>query len=162
MILPHWLTRPLYRLTSHIPPGQVVRYLIVGVWNTAFGYGLYAGFTYVLTGRIPFAYMVASVLANVIAISVAFIGYKWFVFKTEGNYLREYFRCYVVYGTAFLVTFALLPIVVGLLNWTLGPWKSVPYIAGAILTGGSVVVSFVGHRQFSFAVKNEEKKSESP
>jgi putative flippase GtrA len=137
-----------------LPIGQVSRYLIVGVWNTAFGYGLFALFTYLLTGLIPLhpyiAAMTASILSNVIAITVAFLGYKWFVFKTKGNYLREYFRCYLVYGAAFLANLALLPVVIAVLRLTLGPRAGVPYIAGAILTVGTVLISFIGHRQFSF------------
>jgi putative flippase GtrA len=138
------------QIARHFPVAQVARYLIVGVWNTFFGYGLYALFTYLLTGIVPYAYMLASVLSNVIAITVAFLGYKWFVFKTKGNYLREYLRCYVVYGTAFLVSLALLPVLVALLDLVIRPAYA-PYVAGAILTVGTVLVSFIGHRHYSFA-----------
>lgn len=149
----------LERLFTYLPPGQVVRYLIVGVWNMCFGYGLFALSTYLLTGLVPMAYMLAAVLSNVIAITVAFLGYKWFVFKTQGSYLREYLRCYVVYGTAFLVNLVLLPVLVYLLGLVVSPPVYAPYIAGAILTGGTVLVSFVGHRQFSFAC---QKPTEVP
>jgi putative flippase GtrA len=138
------------RFARHFPPGQVARYLVVGIWNTLFGYSLFALFTWLLTGLVPMAYMLACVLSNVIAITVAFLGYKWFVFKTKGNYLREYLRCYVVYGTAFLVNLALLPLLVVLFDWIVNPRAS-PYVAGAVLTAGTVLLSFVGHRQYSFA-----------
>src|SRR4029077_16008540 len=46
----------LAKITGHIPPGQFGRYLVVGVWNTAFGYSTYAAFTALLTPRIPHAY----------------------------------------------------------------------------------------------------------
>jgi len=117
------------QLARHFPLDQVARYLIVGVWNTLFGYGLFALFTYLLTGIVPFAYMLASVLSNVIAITAAYLGYKWFVFKTKGNYLREYLRCYLVYGAAFLITLALLPVLVFLLDRVVAP-RTAPYIAG--------------------------------
>ena len=39
-------------------------------------------------------------LANLIAITVAFLGYKWFVFRTRGNYLVEWIRCFGVYGSS--------------------------------------------------------------
>jgi putative flippase GtrA len=149
----------LNRILRHLPPGQVVRYLIVGVGNTLFGYGLFALFTWLLTGIVPMAYMVACVLGNVVAITVAFLGYKWFVFKTKGNYLREYLRCYVVYGTAMLVNLALLPVLVKLAEWVVGPQAYAPYIAGAVLTAGSVLLSFVGHRHYSFARDNSTKLS---
>ncbi len=144
---------PPGRLLRHFPPAQVLRYLIVGAWNTLFGYSLFAALTYLLTGVVPYAYMAASVLGNVGAITVAFFGYKWFVFRTKGNYLREYLRCYVVYGTAMLVGLALLPIVVYLLEHVVGLHRSAPYVAGAMLTVGTVLMSFVGHKRFSFAAK---------
>ena len=101
---------PITRLTAHIPPAQFSRYLLVGLWNTAFGYGTYAGLTALLTPRMAHAYIVASLIGNLLAITSAFIAYKWFVFKTKGNYLREWLRCVAVYGGAALLGTLLLPI----------------------------------------------------
>ena len=39
-------------LTKHIPPGQLGRYLLVGICNTAFAYGSYALFTALLDRHI--------------------------------------------------------------------------------------------------------------
>ena len=152
---------PIRHLLRHAPPGQVVRYLVVGVWNTLFGYGLFALLTYLLTPRIPYAYMAASVLSHVVAVTVAFVGYKRFVFRTQGNFLREYFRCYVVYGTTFLVSFSLLPVLVFLLNLMMDRAYS-PYVAGAILTAGNVVLSFFGHQRYTFGRKPEESELSAP
>jgi putative flippase GtrA len=124
--------------TRRIPFGQIARYLIVGVWNTCFSYVIFALFTYLLTGIVPFAYMLAAVLSNILAVTVAYLGYKWFVFKTKGNYLREYMRCYTVYGTIFLINLALLPLLVALLSLLLGPSRA-PYVAGAVLAAGGVL-----------------------
>ena len=77
-------------LLSHIPPGQFFRYLLVGIWNTGFGYGLFVLFTYLLSKRWPeYGYIPASLLSSVFSITVAFFGYKLYVFKTKGNYLQE-------------------------------------------------------------------------
>lgn len=137
-------------LAAHFPPGQFLRYLVVGAWNTLFGYSLYAALTALLTPLIPYSYMVASVLANVVSITVAFLGYKWFVFKTKGNYLREWTRCVVVYSGAIAVGLLLLPILVAMVRHYTRYQRQAPYIAGAMLTGVSVAFSFVGHRKFSF------------
>ncbi|MCY2993448.1 MAG: GtrA family protein [Planctomycetota bacterium] len=131
-----------------------MRYLLVGVWNTLFGYGCYALLTYLLTGVLPHAYMAAAVLSTGINITVSYLGYKVFVFRTKGNYLQEYLRCYVVYGTSTLVNLALLPVLVAVLNRSLRRPEHAPYIAGAILIAGTVVVSFVGHKRYSFATKS--------
>ena len=40
-----------------MPPEQFTRYLMVGVWNTFFGYGLYALFTALLMPRLRFGYI---------------------------------------------------------------------------------------------------------
>ena len=140
-------------LRRWVPLGQAARYLLVGAWNTLFGYLLYAGLTYLLTGRIPCAYLAAALLGNVIAVTVAFLGYKWFVFRTRGNYLREYLRCWTVYGVSTVVGLAALPLVVVGLTWSVGPHAWIPYLAGGLLTGVTVIISFLGHKNFSFAAR---------
>lgn len=146
--------------------GQFLRYLLVGAWNTLFGYGVFAGFTYLLTPRIPRAYLVATVISTILSVTVAYFGYKLFVFKTKGNYLREYLRCYVVYGSSGLVNLALLPLLVpccahliGTHRWTLLnlagstlvlQQSAAPYLAALLLLGITVIASFFGHRNFSF------------
>jgi putative flippase GtrA len=138
------------QLTSHIPPEQFGRYLLVGLWNTLFGYGAYAGLTAVLAPVVPRSYIPASIIAAPLNITVAYLGYKWFVFKTPGNYLREWSRCIMVYGSAMALGVVLLPLVVFLVRATTGLNRSAPYIAGALLMGFSVIYSFLGHKNFSF------------
>ena len=147
--------RPMERLQpliDHIPPAQFGRYLLVGVWNTAFGYATYAAFVAVLQPRIPAPanYLLASVLSSVINISVAFLGYKWFVFKTKGNYLREWLRCFAVYSSSIALGLVALPVCVHAVGRMTGNPRTAPYIGGALLTGVTVVCSFLGHRFYSF------------
>jgi putative flippase GtrA len=148
----------LAALTHHIPPGQFGRYLLVGIWNTAFGYGTFAFFTALLDKVVPQSYMLASVLSSFINISVSFLGYKWFVFKTKGNYLREWIRCVGVYGGNILVGLALLPLMVYAIRHHFGLQRQAPYIAGAVLTGFTVLVSFFGHKHFSFKPSASERQ----
>jgi putative flippase GtrA len=129
---------------------EVVRYLIVGGWNTAFGYGVFAALTYLFTGVIPYPYMVANAVASVLSITVAFLGYKLFVFKTKGNYLREYLRTWVVYGASTLSGLALLPVMVMLVGLVIKNAAIVPYVAQAVLTPIVVASSFLGHKKYSF------------
>lgn len=138
-------------ITNHFPPGQFGRYLVVGLFNTAFGYGAYAGLTALLTPRIRFAYLLASVIAGFLAITFSFLNYKWFIFKTKGNYLREWSRCVVVYGGTMAMGTALLPIAVFLVRHLTPADRSAPYVAGALLMGASAAAGFTGHKEFSFA-----------
>lgn len=137
-------------LTRHIPPQQLKRYLLVGIANTLFAFGSFAAFTALLDPYIPASYMAAGLLSSVLNITVSFLGYKWFVFKTRGNYLKEWVRCLMVYGGSILVGLALLPPTVFLVNLATGDRRSAPYIAGALLLGVQIILSFLGHKNFSF------------
>ncbi len=140
----------LSSLRSHIPSGQLGRYLAVGLWNTAFGYSTFALFTWLLDRYIPASYLAASLLSSLISITVSFLGYKWFVFKTKGNYLKEWLRCLMVYSGGILLGLALLPPTVFVVGYLSGRPRYAPYIAGALLMAVQVIVSFLGHKNFSF------------
>lgn len=137
-------------LIDHIPPGQFGRYLLVGVWNTLFGYGTFALFTALLNPIVPHSYIWASLLSSLLNITVAFLGYKWFVFKTKGNYLREWIRCVAVYSGGIIFGLIMLPVLVFAIRHNTRFDTQAPYIAGAILTGTVVLYSFLGHKKFSF------------
>lgn len=138
------------KVTGHISPGQFGRYLAVGFGNTLFSYGSYAALTALLTPHIPYAYILAAVLANVLSITFSYLTYKWFVFKTKGNYIREWMRCIAVYSGVGLFGIAVLPVLVFLIRQISPLYASAPYLAGAILAGLAVVVSFAGHKNFTF------------
>lgn len=127
------------------------RYLAVGACNTMFGYGCFAVFTFLLTPLVAYGYVAASLAANLFSITFAFFGYKWFVFKTKGNYLKEWVRCVGVYAGSMVLSAASLPFVVGIIHRQFGYDRGAPYIAGAIVLVFSVVFSFFGHRHISFA-----------
>jgi len=139
------------RILRHFPPGQFARYLVVGLCNTLFGYGTFAAFTALLTPHIPFAYVAASVLSGLLNITFSFLNYKWFIFKTKGNYLREWSRCILVYGGLILLSAAILPVTVFLIRRLTPANQSAPYIAGAIHMAAIAVLGFLGHKNFSFA-----------
>jgi putative flippase GtrA len=118
------------------------RYLVSGVWNTAFGYGVFVLLAASLASRVH--YLLIAVAANVLAITNAYIVHKVFVFRTKGNYLREYGRYYVIYGATAVAGLALLALFVDGLGLNL-------YLAQACVLGLQIVASFIGHRRFSFA-----------
>ena len=141
----------LAKLTSHIPSAQFSRYLLVGLWNTAFGYGTYAGFTALLTPHIPHAYIVASVVANLLTITGAFLAYKWFVFKTKG---KLFARMAALRGRlrrgSVARNFAAAGI--GVCSASPHPLRCLSAIhRRAALLGLSAIISFLGHKNFSFA-----------
>ena len=149
---PGVVTAPVWK-SPHLL--TIFRYLAVGACNTIFGYGCFALFTLLLTPVLSYGYVAASILANLFSITFAFLGYKWFVFKTKGNYLKEWIRCLGVYAGGMILSAAALPFVVGVIRRQPGHDRSAPYIAGAIVLVFSIVFSFFGHRHISFADRNQ-------
>lgn len=128
---------------------RVIRYLLVGAWNTLFGIGIYTLLVLLLGGTIH--YLVLLIPANIIAITESFLTYKYIVFRTRGNGWGEYFRCYAVYGGVALTGVGGMFILVD--------WAGIhPIAANIIITLITVVCSYLGHRFFSFGkglLKNE-------
>ena len=180
--------RRLQRLVNLFPPGQFVRYLCVGAFNTLFGYISFAIILTLLDGVLPqrFVYLtvvVASILSTPLNITVAYFGYKIFVFRTQGNYLMEWIKCFAVYGTGMIPGLILLSAMTRLLQSVfhrhtaplhallgaverhlsghllhtvhhLATGKALAgYIAGAIVIGLSTIYSFVGHKKVTFKTK---------
>jgi putative flippase GtrA len=141
---------------------QLARYIFVGGFNTISSYGVFALLNWSFRGLGSYNYMYAAVLANFIAISLAFLGYKWFVFRTRGNYLREWIRCFAVYGGSALIGLAALPILVPILRRTLHNPELATYMAAAIITVIGVLSSFLGHKNFSFRKELAERDTIPP
>ena len=181
--------RRLQRIVHLFPGGQFVRYVCVGAFNTLFGYINFAVILALLNMALPvrFLYLtvvLASILSVPLNISVAYFGYKFFVFRTKGNYLGEWIKCFAVYGTGMIpglvalsaLTRFLQSIIHGhaaslhvflsaaerhlsgrplaLLQHIATGKAMAGYIAGAVMIGVSTIYSFVGHKKVTFRVKN--------
>ncbi|NTW52389.1 MAG: GtrA family protein [Chlorobiaceae bacterium] len=116
-------------------------YLVVGGWNTLFGYGAFS-ILYLLLSHSLNSTLILTI-SYVLAITNAYIGYKVFVFRTKGNVLKEYLRFYVVYGGAYVANIILLPLLmrVFLLN---------AYVSQALIVILSVISSYIFHKRFTF------------
>ena len=178
----------LRRLVNLFPPGQFLRYLCVGAFNTLFGYLSFAVILTLLNGVLPqrFVYLtvvLASILSTPLNITVAYIGYKFFVFKTRGNYLVEWLKAFAVYSTGMIPGLIALSALTRLLESIIhrhaaalhhllmalethlsghplatlqhiATGKAMAgYIAGAIVIGFSTIYSFVGHKKVTFKPK---------
>lgn len=128
-----------------------VRFVLVGIWNTIFGYLVFVGLDYlfnlVFSPRY-IAYMSAAVLGNVIAVTNAYFFHKYITFKSNTKGLAafyEYLRFYATYAFTIVISFIFLPISVEL-------FKLDPKIAAGIITLILTFVSYIGHNKFSFQV----------
>jgi putative flippase GtrA len=121
-----------------------LRYLLAGGWNTAFGYGVGLMLYSLLHAQLHV--VVIGIASNAINISMSFLSYKLFVFQTRGGWLREYLRCYLVYGGSALLGVALL--------WALVDGLGLPFwLAQGVVIVLTVVASYLGHASFTFRHK---------
>ena len=116
------------------PLPQFLRYILVGGFNTLFGYLLFALLNWLFSDLSHYGYLYAAVVGNVIAITVAFLGYKWLVFRTRGNYLIEWIRCVGVYGSTMLIGLVGLAVLVPVFRHHLRNPQLAPYLAAALIT----------------------------
>jgi putative flippase GtrA len=147
--------RRLQRLVDLFPPGQFLLYLCVGSFNTLFGYSTSAVALFLLNHLVAQRYLsltviAASLIAAPLNITVAYFGYKIFVFRTNGNYLVEWLRCFAVYGTGMIPGLLALGILTRFLQSYLHLTRSAGYLALALLTGITAIFSFVGHKKVTF------------
>jgi putative flippase GtrA len=126
-----------------------VRFLLVGLWNTIFGYLVFVGLDYLFNLFFSpryVAYMSAAVLANIIAILNAYIFHKFVTFRSPLRGLAiipEFVRFFSMYLFSFFLGLVLLPVFVEIFHLD-------PKIAGALLIPITVIISYLGHSRFSF------------
>lgn len=137
-----------------VEKSRFLKYLLVGVWNTVFGYVLYALITWILDTHyhIPFSYMYSFVISNIISVTQAFVAHKYLVFKTRGNFWKEYRKGMIVYGTTAFFSFISLPFAVRLCSIFLPDmfkWLD-KYIGGLLVNGIAAIASFFGHNKITF------------
>jgi putative flippase GtrA len=125
---------------------QKIRYLIVGGWNTLFGYGIFAALYFWLGTSMGYLWILS--ISFVISVANSYFGYKIFVFKTKGNMVSEFLRVYLVYGISFVFNLITLPFLVEIIHLNV-------YIAQAIVIIVTVIGSYVLHKNFSFKNKKQ-------
>ena len=79
-----------------------------------------------------------------------FSGYKHFVFRTKGNYLKEYIRCFAVYGVSTPAELLILPAATKLFQLTSLTHGRAPYLAGVASAVVIASYSYFAHKKFSF------------
>ena len=126
-----------------------IKFVLVGVWNTVFGYAVFVGLDFLFT---PFfekryaAYMSAAVLANIIAILNAYIFHKFVTFRSPLRGLAiipEFVRFFSMYLFSFFLGLVLLPVFVELFHYD-------PKISAALTIPITTIISYIGHSRFSF------------
>jgi putative flippase GtrA len=119
-------------------------FFVCGGWNTVFGY-----FSALLIYHFTHSFLhilLIGIITNILSISMSFFTFKFFVFKTTGHWLREYFRSYIVYGVISLIGILILWVGVDYLKMKF-------WIAQGLIIPITIVLSYLGHNRFTFKNK---------
>jgi putative flippase GtrA len=135
---------PLIRLVND----QRVAFLLTGVINTVVGFAIFIAISESVGhfvdhrfGKVAGALVTAGV-THVLTVLFAFVTYRRLVFRVRGHVLRDLIRFWSVYIVAGGINIVTLPMLVEL------GLQRIP--AQAIILAGTTLLSYFGHRHFSF------------
>jgi putative flippase GtrA len=138
------------------PPGPLIRifqdqrlaFLVVGGINTVVGFAIFVACSESV-GRVVdhrFGTIAGSLVTlgiqHVLSMLCAFVMHRRFVFRVRGHVLRDLVRFWSVYLTGAGIYLVALPVLVGL------GLQRIP--AMAIIVAATTLLSYFGHRHFSF------------
>jgi putative flippase GtrA len=123
---------------------QKFRYLAVGGVNTAVGYAIGVAIYQLLADSMHIVGI--GIFANIVTITFSFLTYKTLVFRTQGQWLQEYLKAYVVYGGVAVFGIFLLWIFVNTMGISI-------WLAQGLVILLTVATSYIGHARFTFRAK---------
>jgi putative flippase GtrA len=134
---------------------EQILYVVVGGWNTLFGYGIFALAYHLLhdvagVPKIPGS-MAALIVGNIIGVANNYVLYRTIVFRSHGPIWRELPRFMLVYLVALAVNLVALPLALRELPFSV-------YAVQAVFTAAVVVTSYLANKHFSFAPAHRDAR----
>ena len=122
-----------------------MRFVLVGGFNTLLGYGLFVVLQLGFGKNVHWGYLLSLYLSWAIASIVAFVLHRRFTFRISGrgHLVRDFLRFEAVNAVSLAANTILLPLLVEL-------GHLVPIFAQALIVVVTTIVSYVGHKFFSF------------
>lgn len=122
---------------------RIARFLLVGAYNTLFGYVVFVALYYLLRDAVH--YNVVLAISYVIAVTNSYLLQRRFVFRTQSRKAAEFLRFNVVNLGGMFINMGLLTLFVNHLT------PNVP-LAQAAATVLTVLFIYVGHTFYSFRI----------
>ncbi len=135
-------------LVARLVADQRVRFVLVGGINTVLGYALFA-LLVTVAGR-SIGYLGSLYISYAIAIVAAFVMHRRFTFRVHatGRVAVDFLRFCSVYVVSLSINTVALPLLVEVVHWH-------PLVAQAGIVMVTTLVSYFGHRFFSFRRRPE-------
>jgi len=127
---------------------ESLRFLVVGAFNTLLGFGAFVLIQFLIGKWI--GEVLVLLLAHLSASSIAFVTHRRITFRVSGNLLIDFVRFQSVYIVPIGINLVVLPLLVRVAGMNV-------YLAQGLITIATVVVSYFGHKYFSFRRKTPPK-----
>ena len=121
---------------------QEIRFLFVGGLNTVVGYGLYA-----LLLFLNINYLIANTFSTIIGVLHSYLWNRYFTFKSREKASKELLKFISVYILSYLIGMGTLFCFKEIFNIS-------PYLAGLLNLIITTLISWFGHKYFSFKKQN--------
>lgn len=118
------------------------RFLLVGGFNTGFSFLIFSTLTLALKA-IPQGYMIALVVSQIVSNFVAFYLHRKVTFRVKGQVVKDFIRFTMINIVSYVINLIALPVLV-----TFGHIN--PISAQLLILIVTTIISFVGHKFFSF------------
>ncbi|MEG1048665.1 MAG: GtrA family protein [Bacilli bacterium] len=122
---------------------EKIRFLFVGGLNTIVGYVSYALLLYCNIN-----FLIANTISTVIGMTHSYFWNKYFTFKSKGSSKKEIFKFICVYAVSYITGLITLFIIVEQFGIN-------QYLAGLVNLMFTTLISWFGHKYFSFKKKEE-------
>jgi putative flippase GtrA len=119
---------------------QHVKFVLIGIYNTLFGYLVFAGLH---VGLRRVNYMFVLIVSRELSVVSAFVAYRLFVFKVRGALVGDFLRFWMVYSGALVLNLIALPLLVEVVGINV-------LVAQAMTIVLTVISTWIGHNYFSF------------
>lgn len=123
-----------------------LRFLIVGGWNTLFGYLCFYGLYLLAANRVH--YLIVTAAAHSINIVQAYVMHRWLVFRSDAKVPSEFMRFNASYIGTFLFGLLAMFLLVEVAALS-------PPVAQAIVILMNVILSYVLHSRVSFRAASD-------
>lgn len=128
-------------LINHLAKNEKLRFLIVGAYNTIFGYATFVALYFLLHDYLH--YLVIVLLSHMIAVTNAFFMYRRIVFRAQAPLLPAFLRFNLSTVAAMLFGMAGMALLIEIFGIH-------PLLAQALVTCATVVVTYFLHRHYTF------------
>ncbi|MCT8389937.1 GtrA family protein [Leuconostoc holzapfelii] len=118
------------------------RFLMVGGFNTFFGFLIFSGLTLSLK-TVPHGYMIGLIVSQITSNFVAFYLHRKVTFRVKGQFVKDLVRFTMINAVSYAINLVALPLLVNV--------GHIDPISGQFLILiVTTIISFVGHKFFSF------------